>query len=71
MDKDEGERLAKAIARTRVAWLEVRGIERNPITGEYELNCLYRHEKGLAPWTELRIRSPRQWIDLLTSRGAI
>ncbi len=69
MDKEEAERLARAIERTCVDWLQVRGIEYNPLLGKYELTCSYKRDKALARWTELRIRSPRQWIDLLTRRN--
>ena len=66
MDKDEANRLARAIARTHVDWIEVRGIEYNPLTSTYELTCMYQRYRGLTSWTELSIRSPRQWIELLT-----
>lgn len=69
MDKEEAERLVRAIVRTRVDWIEVRGIQYNPTTREYELNCLYRRDKEVAQWTLLRIRSPREWIDLLTKHN--
>ena len=69
MDQQEAERLAKLIERTRVEWIQVRGIEYSPLVGTYELNCLYRRERALTGWSELRLRSPRQWIDLLTKRS--
>lgn len=74
MDKDEAERLARAIRMLHVNWIEVSGVELNPSTGKYEVKCeLKQAQKGLLhareSWTTLRIRSPRQWIDLLTQRG--
>ncbi len=69
MDKEEAERLARAIERTRVDWIQVRGIEYNPMTGTYELDCVYRHDQALTQWTEMWIRNPRDWIDLLTRHG--
>lgn len=67
MNQEEAERLAGAIERTRVDWIQVRGIEYNPMTGTYELDCVYRHDQ--AQWTEMWIRNPRDWIDLLTRHG--
>jgi hypothetical protein len=67
MDKDEANRLARAIARTHVDWIAVRGIEYNPLTSTYELKCMYQRYRGLTSWTELYIRGPRQWIELLQS----
>ena len=69
MDKDEANRLARAIARTHVDWIEVRGIEYNPLTSTYELKCMYQRYRGLTSWRELYIRSPRQWIELLTEHS--
>ena len=69
MKQEEAERLRKAIARTRLEWIEVRGIEYNQMTGTYELTCSYRPDASLTHWTELRIRSPRQWIDVLMRRS--
>ncbi len=69
MDKEEAERLARLIERTRVEWIQVRRIEYNPLLGKYELICHYRRDTALTRWTELRIRSPRQWIDLLTRQS--
>ena len=69
MDKEEAERLARLIERTRVEWIQVRGIEYSSLTRKYELNCSYRPDASLTHWTELRIRSPRQWIDVLTRRS--
>ena len=67
-DKEEAERLARAIERTHVDWIEIQDIEHNPLTGKYELKCRYQRYRALIGWTELRIKSPRQWIDLLTKR---
>jgi hypothetical protein len=74
MDKDEAERLARAISILKMAWIKVSGVEYNSATGTYEVKCEYKQaHKGLFPsrdaWTTLLIKSPRQWIDLLTQRG--
>lgn len=70
MDKEEAERLARAIRKVPAEWIQVQGVEFNAATSTYELTCLYRQtRKGLfhqESWTTLRIKSPRQWIDLLT-----
>ncbi len=69
MDKEEAERLVRAIRKVPVDWIQVQGIEFNSATGIYELKCAYRQaRKGLfhqESWTTLWIKSPRQWIDLL------
>ena len=69
MDKDEANRLSRAIAKTHVDWIAVQGIECNPLTSTYELKCMYQRYRGLTSWTELYIRSPRQWIELLTEHS--
>jgi hypothetical protein len=74
MDKDEAERLARAIRKMQVDWIQVSGVELNSSTGNYEVKCaLKRAQKGLLhaseSWTTLFIKSPRQWIDLLTQHG--
>jgi hypothetical protein len=71
MDKEEAERLARAIRKAPVAWIQVQAIACKPVTHTHELKCAYRQErKGLfhpqETWTTLWITSPRQWIDLLT-----
>jgi hypothetical protein len=70
MDQEEAERLARVIRQTPAEWIQVQGVEFNATTGLYELTCRYRQtRKGLfhqENWVRLRIRSPRQWIDLLT-----
>jgi hypothetical protein len=71
MDKEEAERLVRAIERTQVDWLQVEVVELNSTTQAYELKCLYRQRrKGLfhaqESWTTLWIKNPREWIDLLT-----
>ena len=75
MDKEEAERLAKAIRKAPVNWIRVSGVEQNPITNRYEVACEYKQpQKGLfqvrESWTTLLITSPRQWIDLLTQHGS-
>jgi len=71
MDKTEAERVAKAIGRMPVEWIEVRTVEWNRTSNSYEVTCAYkqRHTKPDAAWTEIHITTPRQWIDLLTQRG--
>lgn len=71
MDKDEAERLFRAIQKIPVDWIEAEAVVFNRITGMYEVKCAYKLERGGAEratdtWTTLWIRSPRQWIDLLT-----
>ena len=44
-------------------------IEYNPLTSTYELKCMYQRYRGLTSWTEPYIRSPRQWIELLTEHS--
>ena len=72
MDKEEAERLARAIRKAPVAWIQVQAIECTPVTQTYELKCAYRQERKRLfhtqeTWTTLWIKSPRQWIDLLTT----
>ena len=74
MDKEEAERLARAIRKAPVDWIQVSGVEHNPTTDTYEVKCEYKQaQKGLLhsreSWTTLLIKSPRQWIDLLTQHG--
>jgi hypothetical protein len=74
MDKEEAERLARAIRKAPGDWIQVRGVEQNPTTNTYEVKCEYKQaQKGLfharESWTPLLITSPRLWIDLLTQRG--
>ena len=74
MDKDEAERLARAIRKLNMDWIQVSGVEYHPKTDTYEVKCSYKQEhKGLLhpreAWTTLWIKSPRQWIDLLTQHG--
>ena len=71
MDKQEAERVAKAIHKMPVAWIAVRGVELNPVTQMYEVRCTYKQRSTWrdAAWTEIHITTPRQWIDLLTQRG--
>ena len=70
MDQEEAERLARAIRKAPAEWIQVQGVEYNAATGTYEVKCTYRQaRRGLfhpESWTTLSIKSPRQWIDLLT-----
>ncbi len=74
MDKDEAERLARAIRMVHMEWIKVDQVVHNPTTGQYEVQCAYQREdqgqtlSGVT-WTTLNIKSPRQWIDLLTQHG--
>jgi len=74
MDKDEAERLARAIRMLHMDWIKVGGVAFNPTTDTYEVQCEYQqayqgqvHSKE--SWTTLQIKSPRQWIDVLTQHG--
>jgi len=74
MDKDEAERLARAIRRLKRDWIQVSGVEYHPFTDQYEVKCEEKHlHTGLfhsrASWTTLWITSPRQWIEVLTHHG--
>ncbi len=71
MDKDEAERLARAIRLVQMDWIKVGRVELNATTGKYEVRCeLKQAQLGLLhareSWTPLQIASPRQWITLLT-----
>lgn len=72
MDQQEAERLARAIKRMHVAWLQVDQIVCNETTYAYELKCSYRGPAGFlgtkAIWRTRWITSPREWVDLLTAR---
>jgi hypothetical protein len=71
MDKEEAERLVRAVRKAPADWIQVQGVEFNSATDMYELKCSYRQARkglfhGQENWTTLSIKSPRQWIDLLT-----
>jgi hypothetical protein len=72
MDKQEAERLVRAIERMHVAWLQVDQIVFNETKNAYELKCSYRGPSGFlgarAVWRTRWISSPREWIDLLTTQ---
>ncbi len=74
MDNEEAERLARAIRKAPVAWIQVQAIACKPATHTYELKCAYRRQERKRlfhtqeTWTTLWIKSPRQWIDLLTKQ---
>ncbi len=42
MDKEEAERLARAIRKAPVNWIQVSGVEHNPTTNTYEVKCEYK-----------------------------
>lgn len=74
MDKDEAERLARAIQILRMDWIEVCGVEYSLKTGQFEVRCSWKQEKKeLFPagesWIPLLITNPRQWITILRERG--
>jgi hypothetical protein len=74
MDKDEAERLARAIHMVHMDWIKVGAVAFNPTTDTYEVQCEYQQAyQGQTPskesWTTLHIKSPRQWIDVLTQHG--
>jgi hypothetical protein len=66
MDKQEAERLVRAIERTHVAWPQVNQIVFDGTRNAYELECSYRGLGAKAIWRTWRITSPREWIGLLT-----
>ena len=72
MDKQEAERLVRAIERMRVAWLQVDQVVFNETRNAYELKCSYRGPVGWlgarAVWRTRWIASPREWIDLLIAQ---
>ena len=74
MDKDEAERLARAIRMVHMDWIKVDKIVYNPTTDMHEVQCEYQQvDQGQTPsresWKTLQIKSPRQWIDVLTQHG--
>src|SRR5260370_33989201 len=70
MDKQEAERLVRAIERTHVAGLHVDQIVFNRTRNVYELECSYRGPAGClgakAVWRRRWISSPRDWTGLVT-----
>ena len=74
MDKNEAERLARAIRMVQMDWIKVGALAYNPTTDQYEVQCEYQQAyRGQIPsretWTRLQIKSPRQWIEVLTQHG--
>jgi hypothetical protein len=45
MDKEEAERLARAIRKAPVNWIQVSGVEQNPTTDTYEVKCEYKQAR--------------------------
>ena len=70
MDKQEAERLVRAIEQMDVAWLQVEQIVFNETCNAYVLKCSFRGPAGWlgakAVWRTLWITTPREWISLLT-----
>ena len=55
-------------------WIKVDQVVHNPNTDTYEVQCKYlQGDPGQTlfgeAWTALQIKSPRQWIDVLTQHG--
>jgi hypothetical protein len=74
MDKNEAERLARAIHMMQTDWIKVDGVVHNSTTNQYEVQCTYQREDqgqtlSREAWTMLKIKSPRQWIEILTQHG--
>jgi hypothetical protein len=74
MDKDEAERLVRAIRMVHMDWIKVDQVVHNPNTDTYQVHSSYlQGDLGQTisgeAWTVLQIKSPRQWIDLLTQHG--
>ena len=74
MDKDEAERLARAIRMMHMDWIKVDQVVHSPTTDQYEVQCAYQREDqeqtlSKDSWTTLKIKSPRQWIEILTQHG--
>ena len=74
MDKNEAERLARAIRIIQMDWIKVDGIVHNSTTNQYEVQCTYQSEDqgqtlSGSSWAMLKIKSPRQWIEILTQHG--
>lgn len=44
MDKNEAERLAKAICKVQMDWIKVDGVAYNHTTDQYEVQCEYQQE---------------------------
>ena len=74
MDKNEAERLARAIRMVQMDWIKVGAVAYNSTTDQYEVQCEYQqayqgHIPSRETWTRLQIKSPRQWIEVLTQHG--
>ena len=74
MDKDEAERLARAIRMVNMEWIKVDQVVHDRATDTYHVQCRYvQGDQGQTlsgeSWKVLQIKSPRQWIDLLTQHG--
>ena len=72
MDKDEAERLARAILMVQMDWIKVNQVVFNPTTDQYEVQSKYQQEEQghvHEAWSVMQIKSPRQWIDILTQHG--
>ena len=50
-------------------WIQVDKVVYNPTTDTYEVQCEYQGSAHNETWTVLLLKSPRQWIDVLTQHG--
>jgi hypothetical protein len=62
MDKDEAERLARAIHMVHMDWIKVAGVSYNPTTNTYEVQCEYQQKDqgqvhSKESWMTLQIKS--------------
>ncbi len=74
MDKNEAERIALAIRMMQMDWMKVDGVVHNSTTNQYEVQCTYQREDqgqtlSRESWMTIKIKSPRQWIEILTQHG--
>ena len=74
MDKNEAERIALAIRMMQMDWIKVDGVVHNSTTNQYEVQCTYQREDqeqtlSRESWMTIKIKSPRQWIEILTQHG--
>ena len=74
MDKNEAERIALAIRMVQMDWIQVDCVVHNSTTNQYEVQCTYQREDqgqtlSRESWMTIKIKSPRQWIEILTQHG--
>ncbi len=66
MDQAEATWLATVIEKKAFTWILVRGVDYNLLTRRYEITCVYKRTQAFSSWMKLSIRSPRQWVDVLS-----